>query len=162
VLTSPGLVDRPRPFGLHQGVDCGDSFRLYVFSQTARTAHRVPPSASLATDHSGRAAPARGFAARFLRRFAPRTGRSGHLASTPAPSAVSVASRVARRTRNRLACWTLAPDGSVRGAGCFSSNPLSLAPRPHWRREREHRRARSRTERKPRLESRGVGRRRRV
>ncbi len=80
----------------------------------ARPARRMPPSASLATDQSGHAA----------------SGRSGHLVSTPAPSALSVASPAGRRTRNRLVCWTLAPGGSTRGAGRVPSKTRArFAPR---------------------------------
>jgi len=105
--------------------------------------HRGAPcgraSGSLATDHSGRAA----LCSRLRRsaeprRYAPRTRRSGRLVSTPAPSGLSVASPCGRRTRNRLACWPLAPGRSARAAGCASAEVLSLAPGQAGRgRERE-------------------------
>ncbi len=61
----------------------------------------------LATDHSGRATHC--------------VRRSGRLVSTPAPSALSVASPCGRRTRNRLACWALASAVAFR-AGSFATN----------------------------------------
>ncbi len=118
VLTSP-RSSSARPLSIPPSSDdqvssptvlTGDSLRhapLAACRLPVSTAHRRPThcvrgtSASLATDQSGHAA----------------SGRSGHLVSTPAPSALSVASPAGRRTRNRLVCWALASGGSPRGAG---------------------------------------------
>ena len=50
-------TSRARPLSVPPGSNCGTStpYRLDWWFDTARTARRVPPSASLATDHSGRA-----------------------------------------------------------------------------------------------------------
>ena len=93
---------------------------------TARTARHVPPSASLATDQSGRAGA-----------LCTASARSGHLVSTPAGKRGGLRGVAAHPPR--FLRWSLAPGGSPRGAGWLVvDGALSLAPKGRSRRrERE-------------------------
>ncbi len=102
----------------------------------------LPPSASLATDHSGHAGAPRTASARSgLKCMCPRRQRFSRFgpglpgaSGTRRPTTDLVASWAKRGMR-----WPLAPGGSARGAGwAAASGALSLAPqRGARRRERE-------------------------
>jgi len=74
-----GTADRPRPFGLHQGVDCEDSFRVHPFLEMARPAHRLcrPACHSRSPDASGLVSRSCAPSVLGLNRLTPLAARAG-------------------------------------------------------------------------------------